>query len=643
MSNPVHARRPFRLALAVGLGLFLLQVSFLRAPAQVPDTIFFTAGVSSQSNTVRQIDLDGGNPRLIAGPLSFTTMEYSSSEAKLYGTGFLGDINRMNPDGTTIETMISGRSEPNSIRVDNVNGKIYWFDQGRLQVYGQEVRRANLDGSNMEVVVDQVGILEMGQLVIHPATNKLYVRANGDDYGLMWGDMDGGNFAVFAVPTGGVNPELSCPTIDDVNETIYWVQDGGSEVGESAIFRANLDGSNKEKIITLDTFPSVSCPSIDTAEGKIYWADRGGSTNQHEILRADLDGGNVEPVLANLNQPREVYFGDDDKLYWIGWDTNNKDVIQRGNRNGTGLEIVDDGFEFLRFHSFVKGLDSLYWFDQRTDGKVLGRLTIEDGESEAIRRSITDARTVALHEQSSTLYMADGRVISRINLDGSGLTTVITAADYTEALAVDEANGKIYWSESGSSRKIRRANLDGSNIEDLFIHTGAASAVTFNAIVLDVPADTLYFSYYMFGATGRSPGVWRARLNGDDAEELVGGLTNPRGLGIDKASGKIYWADSNLAKIMRANLSDGGAVETVYTRPAISVNSVSSLAVDAPNERLYWTDRASGQILRSDLEGENVEVLYDGPDAPYNLLVVAEHQGGTPDDSIIYLPITTSP
>ena len=61
--------------------------------------------------------------------------------------------------------------------------------------------------------------------------------------------------------------------------------------------------------------------------------------------------------------------------------------------------------------------------------------------------------------------------IQRANLDGSNIQDLITMGlTIPYSLALDLVRGKMYWTEQGTD-KIQRANLDGSNIQDL-ITTG---------------------------------------------------------------------------------------------------------------------------------------------------------------------------
>ena len=121
-------------------------------------------------------------------------------------------------------------------------------------------------------------------------------------------------------------------------------------------------------------------------------------------------------------------------------------------------------------------------------------------------------------------------------------------------IAVDPAGGKIYWTNPGAD-KVQRADLDGSNLEDL-VTSGLSSP---NGIALDVAGGKVYW-------TDRGTDkIQRADLNGSNVQDLVtSGLSGPNGLDLDTAGGKIYWTDAETNKLQRANL-DGSGVEDLLT------------------------------------------------------------------------------
>ena len=71
------------------------------------------------------------------------------------------------------------------------------------------------------------------------------------------------------------------------------------------------------------------------------------------------------------------------------------------------------------------------------------------------------------------MYWADRALgkIQRANLDGSEIEDLVTGLDFPSALALDVAAGGMYWADLGTS-KVQRASLDGSGVID--IATGSA-------------------------------------------------------------------------------------------------------------------------------------------------------------------------
>ena len=110
--------------------------------------------------------------------------------------------------------------------------------------------------------------------------------------------------------------------------------------------------------------------------------------------------------------------------------------------------------------------------------------------------------------------------------------------------------GKMYWTDYGM-RKIQRANLDGTEIEDL-VTRGPGGP---EGIALDVSAGKMYWTDW------QGIRVQRSNLDGSGIEDLVtSGLWRPEGIVLDIPTGKMYWTDVATGKIHRANL-DGSEAE----------------------------------------------------------------------------------
>ena len=140
--------------------------------------------------------------------------------------------------------------------------------------------------------------------------------------------------------------------------------------------------------------------------------------------------------------------------------------------------------------------------------------------------------------------------------------------------------GKMYWVDaSRNGAKIQRANLDGSQVEDI-ITTGLRAL---RSLALDVAGGKMYWT------DRETDKIQRANLDGSQIEDLITtGLDSPSGLALDVAGGKMYWMDAGTDKIQRANL-DGSQIENLVTT---GLSSPRSLALDLTGGKMYWTDES---------------------------------------------------
>ena len=202
------------------------------------------------------------------------------------------------------------------------------------------------------------------------------------------------------------------------------------------------------------------------------------------------------------------------------------------------------------------------------------------------------------------MYWTDATAdkIQRANLDGTNIQDLVTGVPFPRGIAVDVTGGKMYWTDA-TADKIQRANLDGSHIEDLV--TGLAEPL--NGLALDVNGNKMYW-------TDRRTGkIQRANLDGSHIEDLVTG-GSPYGLALDVSGGKMYWTEWIENKIQRANL-DGSHIEDLVT----GLGGPSGLALDVAGNKVYWTDINTRKIQRANLDGSNVEDLVTGLSDPPGL------------------------
>jgi hypothetical protein len=188
------------------------------------------------------------------------------------------------------------------------------------------------------------------------------------------------------------------------------------------------------------------------------------------------------------------------------------------------------------------------------------------------------------------LSLSEGLVMS-MNPDGSGKTTLAAECHMPDGVAIDVQAGHVYWTNMGVP------NLDDGSIERCDLDGGARTVI--------IPR----------GATH-----------------------TPKQLHLDRAAGKLYWADREGMRMMRCDL-DGSDVRTLvvtgdpYADRGDATKWCVGVALDHARRQIYWTQKGPdnagvGRILRAGIDiplGEtaaarsDIEVWCDGLPEPIDL------------------------
>jgi DNA-binding beta-propeller fold protein YncE len=116
--------------------------------------------------------------------------------------------------------------------------------------------------------------------------------------------------------------------------------------------------------------------------------------------------------------------------------------------------------------------------------------------------------------------------------------------------------------------------------------------------------------------------IMRANLDGTNAEDIVIGIDAAHSIVVDTLADKIYWPEAVSGKIQRANL-DGSAVEDVI----VGLDDPVTLALDLPNGKMYWTNsggQQSNHIARANLNGSGIETIISDVGAPWGIAIAPD-------------------
>lgn len=248
-----------------------------------------------------------------------------------------------------------------------------------------------------------------------------------------------------------------------------------------------------------------------------------------------------------------------------------------------------------------------------TDGStVFGALINEDAPvvSSIGITTLGDSYGMALDTVNNKLYITDydADKILVANADGSDLHDFRTNAGGPDGIAIDYANGKIYWDTDNGIRRADMSNPSVSQFEDFV--TGQAAQDP-EGVSIDPVTGFVFWNTY-------NAGVWKKNINGTGQVEIIpdfDGAGSGGGGGSSMIVGSRIFYDVYVAsgdiQIKSANL-DGTGTATVAT--GIS-RVVFALAYDAVNNKIYWGDRTPQVIKRSNPNGTGAETWYTGVSA----------------------------
>lgn len=227
-----------------------------------------------------------------------------------------GRVLSANPDGSDLKTIINeGRRLPDGLVVDVAAGHIYWTNMGNPKKNDGSILRSDLDGKNMITIIPPGGTFTPKQLQIEKRGGKLY-WSDREGMRVMRANLDGSEIETLVDASDGdarpgPDPRKWCVgvAVEAEGGKIYWTQKGDDNAGQGRIFRANIEippgrsPANRTDIELLyENLPEPVDLDLDPANRTLYWTDRGDPPRGNTVNRAPMD-----PRPGNRKEPQILF------------------------------------------------------------------------------------------------------------------------------------------------------------------------------------------------------------------------------------------------------------------------------------------------------------------------------------------------
>ncbi|MEM7347387.1 MAG: DUF5050 domain-containing protein [Chloroflexota bacterium] len=199
--------------------------------------------------------------------------------------------------GSGAETIIprGNNGGGGAVEIDSTAGKIYWFNH---EGDGANLCRANLDGTELEVLVENVS--RHHGLALDTDTQKIY-WTTAVEVSIQQANFDGSPFPdgskVKTIYQGDRNQAGRFRNVAVSNGKIYWTSDG------HGVNVVNTDGTGWT-VLDRD-LKADRAIAVDATNGHIYIKVEIPGQH-HNLMRIDLDGSNQTNIVENAGDLADI-------------------------------------------------------------------------------------------------------------------------------------------------------------------------------------------------------------------------------------------------------------------------------------------------------------------------------------------------
>jgi len=274
-------------------------------------------------------------------------------------------IRSMSPDGSDRKVLVTECHLPDGIAVDVAAGHIYWTNMGTSPATNDgSIERADIDGKNRKVIVPPGITYTPKQIQLDKANGKLY-WCDREGMRVMRVNLDGSNLETLIETGHGDEDRRDAKNwcvgiaLDVDRKQVYWTQKGPDNAGQGRIFRAGLEiptgqtpSTRKDIELLHDALPEPIDLDLDLTSRTMYWTDRGDPPRGNTVNRAPMDSRKDPEIIFNhlmegiglaLDLKNNRMFMTDlgGSVYSCGLDGANTKMLQFAKGNLTGIAYAE--------------------------------------------------------------------------------------------------------------------------------------------------------------------------------------------------------------------------------------------------------------------------------------------------------------
>jgi len=192
---------------------------------------------------------------------------------------------------------------------------------------------------------------------------------------------------------------------------------------------------------------------------------------------------------------------------------------------------------------------------------------------------------------------------------------LICALALNATIAAGDPQSKLYWTDTAAppgTCKVRRSDLGGTNAEIL-----VSGLPEVRGIAIDAIAGRMYWTESI-----PTPMIRSAKLDGTDPQGVVPVTDSTGGVAVDSVAQKIYWTEAGYngqtPRIQRADV-DGYNTQDLLIA---GLGHPVGIAVDHVGGKIYWGDLGTWQIKRANLDGSGAQVVISSTQGDVNGLAL---------------------